>query len=129
MAIKELEWQVGQSIRFFTGQRATQWLSQNELDRAMYELHSLRHDPNTPFGPEDNGGARVISRDDQERVKCEFPYWPERYHRGVTKEKAWGSVFWHCDNIRFICESERVNVPQWYSEKYGHMFARPPVVF
>lgn len=128
LAIKELEWVVGRSIRFFSGQSPVRWMSQEELDSALSNLRSLRYDPNTPLGPYDNGGARIISREDQERLKHEFPHWPE-YTGHNHSDRSWSSIFLHCDNVRVLCERDRVNVPQWYSEKYSHMFYRPAVVF
>jgi hypothetical protein len=123
LAIEELEHTVGQAILSFTGHRRAQFWSQERLDEALRELRSLRYDPESPYGPRDNDGNRIICRADQERLKREFPHWVK------THDVRWDSVFWHCDNVRVLCEQDRVNVPQWFSEKYGQRFEAVPRVY
>jgi hypothetical protein len=35
-----------------------------------------------------------------------------------------GSLFFHADNIRYVCQKAGHAVPKWFSDKYGHLFEK-----
>ena len=40
----------------------------------------------------------------------------------IHKVPSLGSLFTHVDNIRYIYDNDGAALPEWYRDKYGHLF-------
>ncbi len=55
--------------------------------------------------------------DDQVRIYnylCSYPAYDN------TKQSS-ASLFYHADNIQWLCKELGADVPAWFKEKYGHL--------
>ena len=73
------------------------------------------------FVADTNGGQSICDKLDQ---FCLVKFMKESLpNHNVVSSENWGSLFWHADNIKHVCTSGGVNVPEWFSTKYSALLA------
>ena len=58
----------------------------------------------------------AVQAQDRERIynELESTFTGENLH----------SLFFNADNVRFVCEMRGVELPQWFRDKYAHVFIK-----
>lgn len=88
----------------------------NIMAQYNFSIHSCN------FSQETNKGHSVSDKLDQFCLIRFMKEWLP--NNGIVSGENWGSLFWDADNIRYVCSSNNINIPEWFSSKYSTLLVQ-----